>query len=77
MSSFQKSLQWNFSNLDTNGAEESVLFSEVLHARVVLGVGKGVLLERCLQFRGVLIEVPLYNVEDWEIMLYAWLCGTN
>ena len=28
-----------------------------MHARVVyIGVGKGVLLERCLQFRGVLIE---------------------
>ena len=42
-----------------------------MHARVVLGVGKGVLfrcLERCPQFRGVLIErerereVPLYIV---------------
>ena len=35
------------SNLDTNGAEESVIVSEVSsfqrHARVVLGVGKGVL----------------------------------
>ena len=34
-------LQWNLSNPDTDGAEESVLISEV--ARVVLGVGKGVL----------------------------------
>ena len=40
-----------------------------MHARVVLGVGKGVLfrcLERCPQFGGVLIErereVPLYIV---------------
>ena len=39
--------------------EESVIVSEVfsfqrlMHTRVVLGVGK---LERCLQFRGVLIE---------------------
>ena len=43
-------VQWNLSNPDTNGAEESVLFREVssfqrlkMHARVVLGVGKGVL----------------------------------
>ena len=42
-------IQWNLSNLDTNGAGESVIVSEVLisevemHARVVLGVGKGVL----------------------------------
>ena len=40
------SIQWNLSNRDTNGAEESVVVSEVsslMHARVVLGVGKGVL----------------------------------
>ena len=43
-------VQWNLSNPDTNGAEESVIVSEVssiseveMHARVVLGVGKGVL----------------------------------
>ena len=40
-------VQWNLSNLDTSGAEESVIVSEVssfeMHARVVLGVGKGVL----------------------------------
>ena len=45
-------IQWNLSNLDTNGAGESVIVSEVrgvliseveMHARVVLGVGKGVL----------------------------------
>ena len=36
---------WNLSNPDTNGAEErGVLISDVeMHARVVLGVGKGVL----------------------------------
>ena len=57
-------LKWDLSNLDTNGAEESVVVSEVssfqrlkTHARVVLGMGKGVLFrERCPQFRGVLIE---------------------
>ena len=45
-------IQWNLSNPDTNGAGESVIVSEVrgvliseveMHARVVLGVGKGVL----------------------------------
>ena len=45
-------IQWNLSNLDTTGAGESVIVSEVrgvliseveMHARVVLGVGKGVL----------------------------------
>ena len=50
-------LEWNLSNPDTNGAEESVVVSEVssfqveMQARVVLGVGKGVL------FRGVLSSV--------------------
>ena len=35
-----------------------------MHARVVLGVGKVPCLERCPQFRSVLIEreVPLYYV---------------
>ena len=78
-------VQWN---LSTNGAEESVIVSEVssacmcsegycscpvcvhrgfctsvlfsseveMHARVVLGREKVSCLERCLQFRGVLIE---------------------
>ena len=42
-------IQWNLSNLDTNGAGESVIVSEVRGVliseveRVVLGVGKGVL----------------------------------
>ena len=39
-------IQWNLCNPDTNGAEESVIVSEVssfeMHAGVVLGVGKGV-----------------------------------
>ena len=37
-------IQWNISNLDTNGAEESILFSELclFHARVLIGAGKGV-----------------------------------
>ena len=37
------SVEWTLSNTDTNGAEESVLFSEVsveIHARVVLSMGK-------------------------------------
>ena len=43
-------VQWNLSNPDTNGAEESVIVSEVssfqrlkMHARMVLWVEKGVL----------------------------------
>ena len=45
--------------MDTNGAVESVLFSGVLIsgvARVVLWARKVSCLERCPQFRGVLIE---------------------
>ena len=57
-------IQWNLSNLDTNGAGESVIVSEVrgiliseveMHARVVLGWEKVSCLERCPQFRSVLI----------------------
>ena len=48
-------LQWNLSNLYTNGAEESVLcvlISEVgIHARVVLEVGKGVLVREVSSFQ--------------------------
>ena len=55
-------LVWNLSYPDTNGAEESFIVSEVsLFQRLkcmqewyILGVGKAV--ERCPQFRGVLIE---------------------
>ena len=41
-------IQWNLSNPDTNGAEESVIVSEVssfqrLKEWYILGVGKGVL----------------------------------
>ena len=37
-------MQWNFYNPDTNGAEESVVVSEVSPiAIVILGVGEGVL----------------------------------
>ena len=32
-----------YCNTDTNGAEESVISEVEMHARVVLGVGKGVL----------------------------------
>ena len=60
-------VQWNLSNPDTNGAEESVIVSEVSsfqrlqHARVVFGAGKVSFLDRCPQFKSVLIEreVPL------------------
>ena len=55
-------IQWNLSNPDTNGAEESVLFSEVSSFRnvcksgIYLGWEKVSCLERCPQFRGVLME---------------------
>ena len=36
-------IQWNLCNQDTNGAEESVIVSEVSSfQRYILGVGKGV-----------------------------------
>ena len=56
-------LQWNPSNADTNGAEESVLYREVSLFQGLkcmqewyLGRQKVSRLERCPQFRGVLIE---------------------
>ena len=55
-------IQWNPSNADTNGAEESVLYKEVSLYQGLkcmqewyLGRQKVSLLERCPQFRGVLI----------------------
>ena len=57
------SSEWNPSNADTNGAEESVLYREVSLFQELkrmqewyLGQQKVSLLERCPQFRGVLIE---------------------
>ena len=58
-------IQWNLSNLDTNGAGESVIVSEVRGvlisevARVVLGVGKGVLFREMSSYieREVLTEI--------------------
>ena len=53
------------SNQDTNGAEESVIVSEVSsfqrHARVVLGVGKGVLFREVSSVQEIEREVPLYK----------------
>ena len=56
-------IQWNLSNLDTNGAEESVIVSEVSSFQRLkcmqewyLGWEKVSCLERCPQFRSVLIE---------------------
>ena len=53
-------IQWNPSNEDTNGAEESVLYREVSLFQGLkewyLWRQKVSLLERCPQFRGVLIE---------------------
>ena len=57
-------IQWNLSNPDTNGAEESVIVSEVFSFQRLkcmqewyyLGWEKVSCLERCPQFRSVLIE---------------------
>ena len=55
-------IQWNSSNPDTNGTEESVHISEVslfqglLMQELFLGKEKVSLLERCPHFRGVLRE---------------------
>ena len=54
------SIQWNLSNPDTNGAEESVIVSEVSSFQRLqewyLGWEKVPCLERCPQFRSVFIE---------------------
>ena len=63
-------IQWNLSNLDTYGAEESVIVSEVSSFQRLkcmqewyLGWEKVSRLERCPQFRSVLIEREvLYTV---------------
>ena len=56
-------IQWNLSNTDTNGTEEGVVVSEVSSFQRLkcmqewyLGWEKASCLERCPQFRGVLIE---------------------
>ena len=56
-------IQWNLSNRDTNGAEESVIVSEVSSFQRLkcmqewyLGWEKVSCLERCPQFRSVLVE---------------------
>ena len=56
-------IQWNLSNVDTNGAEESVLYREVSSVQGLkcmqewyLGRQMVSFLERYRQFRGVLIE---------------------
>ena len=53
--------------MDTNGAEESVLYREVSFARVVVGVGKGVLIEgfHCMCYRDhVHVEMHEIVCED-------------
>ena len=62
-------IQWNLSNQDTNGAEESVIVSEVSSFQRLkcmqewyLGWEKVSCLERCPQFRSVLILYILCNV---------------
>ena len=54
-------IQWNFSNRDTNGAEKSVIVSEVkcMQEWYILGVGKVSCSERCPQFGSVLMTVLL------------------
>ena len=65
-------IQWSLSNADTNGVEESVLYREVSSVQGLkrmqewyLGRQKVSLLERCPQFRGVLIE-------GFHCILYVW-----
>ena len=60
-------IQWNLSNPDTLGTEESVLISEVrvlilgVVINLVFGADKCVLVIEVSSFQGVLIkEVPLY-----------------
>ena len=62
-------VQWNLFNPDTNGAEESVIVSEVSSFQRLSKSGtwsgkRCPVLERCPQFRSVLIEreVPLYTI---------------
>ena len=64
------------SNQDTNGAEESVIVSEVSSFQRLkcmqewyLGWEKVSCLERCPQFRSVLLgrEVPLYNYKFYTV----------
>ena len=81
-------LQWNPSILDTNGAEESVIVSEVSSFQRLkwvqewyLGREKVSCLEMCPHFRGVLVErgVPLYsNLHSLElpVMIYT-VTATN
>ena len=56
-------IHWNLSNQDTNGAEESVIVSEVSSLKEwYLGWEKVSCLESCPNFRSVLIkEVPPYR----------------
>ena len=56
-------IQWNISNQDTNGAEESASFQRL--KEWYLGWEKVSCLERCPQFKSVLLigrEVPLYDL---------------
>ena len=62
-------VQWNLSNLDTNGPEESVLINEVSSEveRVVLGAGKGVLLRylyTCMYIQVPSVQGCPYNRGD-------------
>ena len=66
--------QWNLSNLDTNGAKEVALLVRCPHFQRLksiwyLGWQKVSCLERCPQFRSVLLEreVPLITTDQSEI----------
>ena len=70
MSVIRTHVQWNLSNPDTLGAEESVLISEVslisgveLYTNMAFGTAKSVLFIEVSSFQGVLIRgVLLYNI---------------
>ena len=77
-------IQWNLSNLDTNGAGESVIVSEVrgvliseveMHTRVVLGVGKGVLFREVSSLQESLrTGIPGRSSSRWCPQVCSSLC---
>ena len=75
-------VQWNLSNRDTNGVEEGVIVSEVSSFQCMqewyLGWEKVPYLERCPQFRSVLIErergSTVYNYITVPTYVHVRLC---
>ena len=60
-------IQWDVSNLDTNGTAENVHFSElslICNSGIYLGWEKVSSLERYLQIRGVLIDITILTLSE-------------